>query len=201
MRGTYKRAKLIYGVGVNDADYVTQTYSIINGKRCTKWKCPFYVKWKEILRRCYSAEWHLKHDTYVDCTVCDKWLTFSNFKSWMEVQDWEGKQLDKDLLVKGNKVYSPETCIFVHQTINKFMRETAKCGGMTGTNYVKQLMKYRATIHNPITKKQEHLGVFNTELEAHLAWKAKKHEYACMLSESELVSDPRLAEALRTRYV
>ena len=58
---------------------------------------------------------------YKDITCCQEWLIFSNFKSWMKQQDWEGKQLDKDLLIYQNKIYSPETCVFVDRKINQFL--------------------------------------------------------------------------------
>ena len=76
-----------------------------------------------MLQRCYSESHLVRQPTYKGCSVCEEWLTFSNFKSWMEQQDWEGKQLDKDLLVYKNKIYSPETCVFVSSVINSFFVE------------------------------------------------------------------------------
>lgn len=105
--------RLVYGVGVNDADYMLKP--TVNGRReC----CPFYQKWKSMLERCYSDKNFKKYPSYIGCTVCYEWLIFSKFKSWMENQDWKGKQLDKDIRVKGNKIYSPETCSFVSHAVN-----------------------------------------------------------------------------------
>ena len=70
-----------------------------------------------------------RRPAYKDVVVRQEWLTFSNFKRWMEKQDWEGKQLDKDIIVLGNKVYSPETCAFVLGVTNGFItaREAGPC--------------------------------------------------------------------------
>lgn len=187
--------KLVYGVGVDD----------VNVGRTWKEKCPFYDRWRGMLRRCYSEQTLEKYPTYRGCSVCEEWLTFSNFKSWMEQQDWEGKHLDKDLLVKGNKVYSPETCIFVDKLVNRFTTERTHDRGKypLGVTKLERLKDnpYAAQCSDPFTGKRGHIGVYSTPEEAHLAWKRRKHEFACMLAESDLVTDPRLEEALKTRYL
>lgn len=71
-----------------------------------------------MLLRCYSKKEKLKLPTYDKCVVCDDWLTFSKFKLWFDKNHVEGWQLDKDLLFEGNKLYSPETCIFVPRRFN-----------------------------------------------------------------------------------
>ena len=198
-----KRNSLIHGVGVNDADYNVYETAIVDGKRKNIWTCPFYRTWMGMLRRCYYERCQSRQPTYKGCSVCEEWLTFSNFKAWMEEQDWQGKALDKDLLKEGNKVYCPEYCLFVDRKINNFVIARAVARGvyMIGVYWHKGANKFYSQCSNPFTGKQENLGLFLTELEAHLAWKKKKHEFACMLADSELVSDPRLAEALRTRYL
>ena len=112
---------LINGVGINDATESITKSVFVNGKYKLVWRCPYYEKWKSMLDRCYFQKGVTRHKAYVDCYVCDEWLTFSNFKSWMETQDWEGRVLDKDLLVYGNKIYSPKTCLFIDQRINSFI--------------------------------------------------------------------------------
>lgn len=107
------RRRPVYGLGVNDSDYITK--QLVDGKYI---RCPYYEVWTSMLERCYSDKYQAKHLTYIDCSVCDAWLTFSNFKSWMEIQDWQGKELDKDIRVKGNKVYAPSTCRFVTRAEN-----------------------------------------------------------------------------------
>lgn len=164
--------------------------------------CPFYRTWVDMLHRCYSEKFHLNNQTYKDCSVCEEWLIFSKFKKWMETQEWEDKQLDKDLLKEGNKVYCPEYCIFVDRKINSFVTDRSAARGeyMIGVSFHRRDGKLMSQCCNPFTGKKEYLGYFGNELDAHLAWKKRKHELACQLAESELVSDPRLAEVLKTRY-
>ena len=200
-----KRTKLICGVGVNDAEYNVYEHAIVDGKDKIVWWCPFYITWKNMLARCYSEKYQSRQPTYKGCSVCEEWLIFSNFKAWMEQQDWEGKQLDKDLLKEDNGVYCPEYCIFVDQRVNKFVTDSAAARGdyMIGVYLYTQKggSIFLSRCSNPFTGKREHIGYFTDELQGHLAWKARKHELACMLAESELVSDPRLAEVLKTRYI
>lgn len=197
--------KLVYGVGINDADYsvhLFETSYTIDGKRKVKlkWKCPYYSRWKDMLMRCYSLKCLQRHPTYRDCYVCDEWLVFSNFKAWMEQQDWEGKHLDKDLLIEGNKVYSPNACVFIDQKLNKFLLECYSSRGEypIGVSWNKRLGKFVATCNNPITGKSEHLGVFIYPNEAHLAWKQTKHKFALDLANTQ--KDPRVVKALINRY-
>lgn len=198
-----QRNKLVYGVGINDADYNVTEYAVLEGKQKIVWRCPFYITWKSMLVRCYSSKYQQKQPTYIGCSVCDEWLTFSNFKSWMEEQDWQGKQLDKDLLKERNKIYSSEYCIFVDRKINSFVLDCGATRGeyMIGVCLNKHTGKYMSNCSNPFTGKREYLGYFTNELDAHLAWKKRKHEHACQLAESEYCNDPRLAETLRTRYL
>lgn len=112
---------LVQGIGLNDAPYKVQI--TVNN---TNYTCPYYTKWSKMLGRCYSKAQNITKPSYKDCTVCEEWLTFSNFKSWMENQDWEGKELDKDILEPFNTVYSPNTCIFVDKTINNLLNKYKK---------------------------------------------------------------------------
>ena len=198
-----KRNKLVCGVGINDADYAVQHSVKIDGKWRIVWTCPIYHIWKHMLSRCYSEKFHQRKPTYKGCSVCEEWLYFSKFREWVIQQDWKDKHLDKDWLVQGNKVYSPETCIFVTPQINTFILECTKSQGdcMVGVSWHKVKQKFIARCQNPFTHKREHLGNFDDELEAHLAWKAKKHEFACQFADSQHCNDPRLAEVLRTRYL
>lgn len=200
-----KPRKKVCGVGINDADYVTEKREIIryvNGKQRKKlvWRCPYHRAWSDMLVRCYSEKHQERKPTYADCAVSNDWLTFTNFKSWMMTQDWEGKQLDKDLLFEGNKIYSAETCIFVTPLVNTF---TIDCGAargkwMIGVHWYKQAEKFVAQCRNPFTKKLEYLGRFNCEKEAHNAWRKRKLELAHDLA--AIQTDPRVAKALIDRY-
>lgn len=101
--------ELVQGVGINDIDEDVK----VDGKHL-----PFYRTWVAMLNRCYSTKLHLTQPTYIGCTVCEEWKYLSNFKKWYEENYIEGFQLDKDILVEGNKVYSPERCRFVPQYLN-----------------------------------------------------------------------------------
>ena len=110
---SFKERKLVYGVGVNDAEYlVYYTYagSTIN--------CPFYYKWHSMMQRCYSDKFKKTHPSYMLCTTSKEWLLFSNFKNWMKSQNWQGMELDKDLKIKGNKIYSADTCLLIPKELN-----------------------------------------------------------------------------------
>ena len=115
-------------------------------------------------------------------------------------QDWEGKQLDKDLLFEGNKIYSDEKCVFVTQTVNKFTIDNGAARGkwLIGCCWDKRTGKFRARCRNPFTRKQESLGLFTTEQQAHEAWKARKLELAKELAAIQI--DARVAKALIDRY-
>ena len=104
------KRSIVAGVGINDADYG------IAG-------CPFYNRWLGMLQRCYGKAMQRLNPSYVGCSVCDEWLRFSVFKAWMEKQDWVGMELDKDILVLGNKVYSPATCVFVTPKTNSLVEK------------------------------------------------------------------------------
>jgi len=109
---SFECRRKVHGVGINDADYLT-----FNSEGTIK-RCPYYQKWTAMLTRCYSEKCQKRQPAYIGCTVAKEWHLFSNFKKWMESQDWEGKQLDKDILINGNKIYSPESCIFVLPSVN-----------------------------------------------------------------------------------
>lgn len=200
-----KPKKLVYGVGNNDADYsvaITEVIGYVDGKRKQKrvWGCPYYEVWANMLKRCYSAKLHERQPAYKGCSVSDEWITFSVFKNWMMDQEWEGLQLDKDLLIEGNKIYSPETCVFVTQAVNLFTTDRGAARGewLIGVDWNKRDSKFRAQCRNPITKKNENLGCFTSELDAHEAWLKRKLELAHELA--AIQTDPRVAKALIDRY-
>ena len=200
-----KPEKLVYGVGINDADYVTQkmeTIGYVNGKRRQKrvWTCLYYRAWSDMLMRCYSKKYQERYPTYKNCTASYEWHTFSNFKNWMEKQDWEGKQLDKDILFEGNKTYSADTCVFVTKIVNMFAIDRgAACGEwLIGAYWNKEKGKFQSQCKNPFTGKNEYLGRFTCEVEAHQAWLKRKLELAHELA--AIQSDQRVATALIDRY-
>ena len=178
--------KLVYGVGINDLPKLSRN--------------EFYRAWLRMLERCYGKDYQRKYPTYTGCTVCDEWLTFSNFKAWMELQDWEGKRLDKDIIKKGNKVYCPDFSAFVCQTTNGFVIGDIAAKGefMLGVTFHYKAKKFRARCRNPFTGKTEHLGFFSCEKSAHEGWLKRKSHHAEALAATQC--DRRVSEALLSRY-
>ncbi len=198
----------VEGVGINDTNrrIVIDEYTTnAKGKRVQKrlWICPYYNKWQSMLTRCYSEKHKKRHPTYVGCECDSSWLYFSNFIKWVDSQpnrDWMNCHLDKDLLIKGNKLYNEQNCVFLNKTVNSFITAPTRSRGefMIGVNMCKRSNKFISHCSEIFGKKSNHLGTFTTELAAHKAWQAKKHEHACQLA--ELQDDPRVAQALRERY-
>jgi len=96
-----------------------------------------YNCWMHMLERCYTRQYHELCPTYKECVVCDEWHNFQNFAKWYEENyykiDGYESHLDKDILVKGNKIYSPETCIFVPENINSvFSSHCNNTGNLLG---------------------------------------------------------------------
>lgn len=179
-------SKLVCGVGINDR----------TGARSTE-----YLLWRNMLKRCYDLKAKAAMPTYAGCTVSAEWLVFSCFQTWAQQQPKESKSLDKDLLFPGNKLYSSETCVFVPEGLNNFLLDCSASRGPypLGVVWHKVANKYRARCRDPFTKTYEHLGYFTCPQEAHLAWKARKHQHALVYASQQ--TDVRIANALRTRYV
>jgi hypothetical protein len=178
--------KLIYGVGINDADYSVNP--IFNGKQV---KCPFYSTWHKMLHRCYSGYYQKINPTYIGCSVSNDWLTFSNFKVWMNNQEWQGNALDKDILIQGNKKYSSSTCIFVKPSINGlFIKSVARRGKYPiGVSLNKRSGKYIAQCH--VKGSASHIGYYESVHEAHEAYKEVKYKLIAKIANQQ-------SEPLRT---
>ena len=197
--------KLVHGVGVNDLGYRTQVKEWVTkngGKRIQKsvFTCKYYAAWTSMLKRCYSKKFLESRPSYIGTSVCSEWLYATAFRKWMEQQDWNGKCLDKDIIVPGSKLYSPETCAFVLKATNLFVTARDACRGdyPVGVSLCKPTGRYLARCKNPFTGKKEHLGYFSTPEEAHEAWRKRKHELAQLVAATE--SDTRVVEALKKRY-
>ena len=185
--------KLISGVGINDAEYKTSL--TIDGGQIV---CPYYHVWLHIIHRCYSEKYNLKIPTYNNCIVSDDWLFFSNFKQWMEKQEWKNKEIDKDILYPNNSVYSEKTCIFVSQNINKLFNNNNKKiskGYPTGVSINSGRHKFRATYSN--NGHTKHIGYYDTIQEAEQAYLKCKSKYVLKLAEN--IEDIKLKQALINR--
>jgi hypothetical protein len=130
-------------------------------------------RWKGIIDRCTPSKQKGKYGSYVGCSLCEEWKDFQNFCEWcLENKICEGMDIDKDVLIKGNKVYSPETCIIIPSEINSRLnfniplRDTLM--GVT-KNVLRNGYSYKARFGKGDSGRVE-LGTFKTELEAHQAW-------------------------------
>lgn len=188
--------KLVEGVGLNDADY--PMYRRENGKII--WTCPFYKVWKSLLVRSYSENFQKTWPTYRGCAVSGEWHQFTDFKNWMSVREWLGNHLDKDILIEGNKIYGPSTCVFVKPIVNTFLNDNRASRGEypIGVSFHKLSGKFQAECSNPFLKKADYLGLYACPDQAHQAWKARKLEHALTLASQQ--TDDRIAMALVARY-
>lgn len=198
LRGTVKGRprQMIYGVGINDAPYFTNYIEESGQKR----RCPFYSVWKSMLERVYSPKHHEKYPTYVGSSVTPDWLLFSNFRAWMITQDWKNKELDKDLLSYSEKHYSPETCLFISQAINKLLvlRTGARGKYPLGVSTSTIRGKTYITAFCSFNAKSKNLGYFNTVEEAAAAYKKAKLSYIKELASKE--TNPKIQQALLNIY-
>lgn len=193
----------VFGWGVNDADHLIAKVEVIGGKKIQTWICPYYKKWASMLSRVFSEAYHKQQPTYVDAQVTEDWKYLSNFIKWVDSQpnrDWENCELDKDFLSGGSVLYSQTTCVFISKALNTFTTDRRNSRGkyLLGVSWHKQHEKFISRCNNPFSDTGHYLGYFANELEAHKAWQAKKHGYACALA--DLQDDPRVADALRQRY-
>lgn len=186
----------IYGIGINDA-----TYYISNVMGTEKVSCPYYETWRGMLERCYCAAFQKRNPTYVGCTVVEAWHLFSTFKAWMVTQNWQERSLDKDILFWGNKVYGPDTCLFVPKAINSVLALRGRARGPLPLGVTKITVSggyiyYQARCS--FYGKQTRIGTFKTVLEAEDAYKAAKLRYIAELAGKE--TDPKVKQALLALY-
>ena len=171
----------LYFVNIVKGKVSNPNHKSVNGVGCvgkgfknlTKTIC--YMKWADMLKRTHNKKYLLSRPKYLNVTVCNEWLDFSSFADWFNkkynseiMQDWH---LDKDLLSKGNKIYSPETCCFIPLEINSIFvsKRVRKNDLPRGIGKVKE--RYRVRVAN------KHYGYFDTVEEAFQAYKIAKEAY------------------------
>ena len=142
---------------------------------------PQYKLWMDMLRRCYSDGFKKKHPAYKDCEVSENFKSYEYFYEWCQSQVGfgnEGWHLDKDLLIKGNKVYSESTCIFIPSEINSVLTKCTASRGkyLIGVCWHNTNKAFVAKVGKSAGK-QEYLGSFNTEIEAFNAYKTAKESF------------------------
>ena len=186
----------VYGVGILGTKYP----STINGVKTKE-----YMLWCHMLERCYSDICQKKKPTYEGCEVSDNFKNYEYFYEWCHKQigfdnDGNGNpfHLDKDLLVKGNKVYSEDYCVFIPQEINKILtkRTTSRGEYLIGVSWCKRDKAFKAQVGRN-KGKPERLGYFKTEIEAFNAYKKAKEAFVKEQAEKfKSQIDPRAYEAL-----
>lgn len=173
----------VYGVGMVGNKYQTT----VNHKQIKE-----YEAWCNMLRRCYSENEKQKYPKYKDSFCCNEWLLFENFYEWLHSQANFNKWLtgnkwaiDKDILVKGNKMYSPETCSLVPSNVNGlFLKHDATRGNLP-IGVSKHGNGYQARCQNPITSKEIYLGTHDTTSQAFIAYKKYKENLIKQIAEIE----------------
>ena len=187
----------VYGVGVLGTKYL----STINGRNIKE-----YEIWFSMLVRCYSDNFKKKNPTYEGCEVGDNFKSYEYFYEWCQNQigfSNQGWHLDKDLFIKGNKVYNEDSCVFIPNDINLLLtkREALRGEHLIGVYWDKTNKAFKAQVGKS-KGKREHLGLFNTELEAFNAYKIAKESFIKeQASNWKDKIDPRAYEALMNYQV
>ena len=189
-----KDRKLVYGIGINDV--------MISGFSTSK----IGRRWYNIIKRTDRRNPNIYgfETTYKDCTLDPRWFKLSAFKEWSEQwDDYENKEIDKDILIPGNKIYGPETCLMVSKSVNLFFRPNIKRNLARGVHHVSKFKKggknpYSASIvrwSEKLKKKSRiHLGHYPTIEEASAAYESARKEEIQFLIETE--TDIRVKNAL-----
>ena len=166
----------VFGVGITGTKYLIT----ISGVKTRE-----YALWKNMLQRCYSDAYRNKRPTYAGCKVSDNFKSYEYFYEWCHKQIGFGNQgwhLDKDLLtkgnIKGNKVYSEDSCVFIPSEINTLLIKRAASRGkhLIGVYWSKTANAFVSRV-NKSKGGSEYLGLFNTEIEAFKAYKKAKESF------------------------
>ena len=195
-----------YGyLGIDKKGNTPNVNEFKDGKNVHTWE---YHKWGNMLQRCFDNKLKERRPTYKDVTCCNRWLCFANFLEDLEIlkqeYNWDDDiklNLDKDILNKGNKIYSLENCILVPQWINSLFtkRDNDRGDYPIGVSYRKDRKKYKAQCR--INGKIIGLGYYNTIEQAFNAYKqAKENEIKkiandCVLK-GYITKDSRLYNAM-----
>lgn len=159
----------------------------INGKHIKSYKV-----WRSILQRCFNKKVHITQPTYSNVKVCDEWLKFSNFKEWFDKNypyELEKKgfrlELDKDLLSGGEKIYSPDTCVFLPHTVNNFLanKTSRNTSGYSGVSWHKSIEKWEVRINKFNSNKTVALGCYDNINDARDRYLQSRKEELCIIKD------------------
>lgn len=172
--------KLVRGIGINDLPVKDSSVYSEDG---TRKAAIFYQRWNAMLSRAYSTKESSRNSTYVDVEVCEEWRVLSVFKEWFDKNYIEGYSLDKDLLVPGNRIYSPETCVFLPNDINQAIsnKKKKKSDYPIGVYFQKK----KNTYYTSVNKKNGRFvsKTFKTPEEAHYVYAVEKQKWIAELLE------------------
>ena len=163
--------KTVNGVGYNSGGkYKTS----INGQKSYE-----YITWHSMMDRCYNKKLQKRFPTYIGCKVCDEWHDFQVFAEWLNKNPYKGLSyhLDKDVLIAGNKLYSPETTRLIPQEINRILNKRSASRGKypVGVSFDKSKQRFKANIS--VNGKTVCIGCFKCPNDAHEAYLLKKERY------------------------
>lgn len=170
--------KSVYGFGIVGNKYSSHTKE--------------YQAWHNILTRCFDNIYKEKYPTYQNAVCCEEWALYENFYEWLHEQEnfdkWlnnNGWNIDKDIIIKGNKVYSPETCCLVPNNINKLLTKNDAKRGHLPIGVTIDDGQYCASCNNPFTKKTKFLGYYSSSKYAFLAYKKYKENWIKEIAKEE----------------
>ena len=179
-----------YHNSVFNVGMIGEKYPISIDRKLTK----EYNTWSGMLRRCFNEKHKNEHPTYDNASCCDDWLLYDNFYEWLHNQEnfdkWSGDNkfaIDKDILIKGNKHYGPNTCCLVPMSVNSlFAFEKPKVyDDELPIGVKKKKNKFYSRCCNPITGERKYLGSYSTSEEAFFVYKQYKENLIRQVAELE----------------
>jgi hypothetical protein len=177
-----------YGVGFDSGKYGHR-------KTFNRIKLKPYSVWRDMIKRCYHQPYKDKNPSYQEVTCCESWKDYQEFAEWFVYNYQQGYELDKDVLVDGNQVYSPETCAFIPRALNLFKVHTR---GKSNVGVCKSHCGFTAYCNNGFGK-TVNLGSSDSEQGATLLYKEYKESLAKKLADdyfSRGAIDIRVRDAL-----
>ena len=162
----YGQRRLVCGVGVFDAPYA---------KTRDKLTRKAYRDWNNMLQRCYGKSNFPSKPAYKECVVCEEWHSFLKFREWFDENYIEGYFLDKDVLIKGNKIYSPNACCYIPSFINTLLLNCRSARGKYPIGVQKHKYGFCAKLWKQ--GKQYYIGFYKNQEDAFSAYKQAREEY------------------------
>lgn len=173
----------VLNVGITGNKYPDK----ING-RITK----EYTLWHNMIQRCYDEKYKEKKPTYKDVTCCKEWLLYENFYEWLHEQENFDKWLnndyaiDKDIIIKNNKMYSPEACCLVPSNVNALFIKRDNCRGNFPVGVAMASNGFKVGCSNQLSMNLEYLGTYSTpEVAFYTVYKPYKENLIKQIAKNE----------------